>query len=414
MAIVTPTDSEAGAPARPADERRALAVAGGAHALHDGYTDLIYVVLPLVQAEFSLAYGAVGLLRTIYSGTMASFQIPASMLSERLGIPVVLAIGTALAGACFCLAGVSAGFPMLVAALLLGGFGASTQHPIGSALVARAFAGSRALTALGTYNFAGDIGKMVVPAAASMLLLVLAWRPTVGLLGVVGFVAAIAIFIFAPRLPPEHAHEQRTAVVTAGATGTTSVAKGSLLSGFWLLLTIASIDSATRAGFLVFLPFLMIAKGTSVTTAGLALTLTFVGGATGKLVCAYLGRWFGVVATICLTKLATAVGMMAILLVPAEIALVLLPPFGAMLNGASSVTYGSVPDFVTPAGRTRAFSLFYTGTLGAGALAPTISGLVGDALGIPTTIVIIAALMLASLPLAWLLRPALARSVSAP
>jgi MFS transporter, FSR family, fosmidomycin resistance protein len=404
MAVTAPTDGEAGAPAHPAEERRALAVAGGAHALHDGYTDLIYVVLPLVQAEFGLAYGAVGLLRTIYSGTMASFQIPASMLAERIGIPVVLAVGTALAGACFCLAGVSAGFPMLVAALLLGGFGASTQHPIGSALVARAFAGSRALTALGTYNFAGDIGKMVVPAAASMLLLVMAWRPTVAVLGAVGFVAAIAIFLLAPRFPPEHAevaHAQK-------AEGTAGAAEPSLRPGFRLLLTIAAIDSATRAGFLVFLPFLMIAKGTSVTTAGLALTLTFVGGATGKLVCAYLGRWFGVIATICLTKLATAVGMMAILVAPAGVALVLLPPFGAMLNGASSVTYGSVPDFVTPAGRTRAFSLFYTGTLGAGAVAPTLSGLAGDALGIPTTIVIIAALMLASLPLAWLLRPAFA------
>lgn len=409
MAIAAPTDSEAGAPAHPAEERRALAVAGGAHALHDGYTDLIYVVLPLVQAEFGLAYGAVGLLRTIYSGTMATFQIPASMLAERLGIPVVLAVGTALAGACFCLAGVSAGFPMLVAALLLGGFGASTQHPIGSALVARAFAGSRALTALGTYNFAGDIGKMLVPASASLLLLVLAWRPTVAVLGAVGFIAAIAIFLLAPRFPPEHAPAEKG----AKAEGTAVATESALRPGFRLLLTIAAIDSATRAGFLVFLPFVMIAKGTSVTTAGLSLTLTFVGGATGKLVFAYLGRWFGIIATICLTRVLTAAGMIAILWAPVEVALVLLLPFGVMLNGASSVTYGSVPDFVTPAGRTRAFSLFYTGTLGAGALAPTLSGLVGDALGIPTTIMIIAGLMLASLPLAWLLRPALASRAAA-
>ena len=391
---------------------RTLWTACAAHALHDGYTDLIYLLLPIWQAEFAIGYGALAFLRALAAASMAVLQVPAGRIAERIGGRMTLAVGTALAALGYVVAGYSTGLVGLCIALVVIGCGLSTQHPIASAAVSRAYQGD-ARGPLGTYNFAGDIGKMVVPAAASMLLLVLAWRPTVGLLGVVGFVAAIAIFIFAPRLPPEHAHEQRTAVATAGATGTTSVAKGSLLSGFWLLLTIASIDSATRAGFLVFLPFLMIAKGTSVTTAGLALTLTFVGGATGKLVCAYLGRWFGVVATICLTKLATAVGMMAILLAPAEIALVLLPPCGAMLNGASSVTYGSVPDFVTPAGRTRAFSLFYTGTLGAGALAPTISGLVGDALGIPTTIVIIAALMLASLPLAWLLRPALARSVSA-
>ncbi len=37
------------------DERRAFGVAAGAHALHDGYTDLIYVMLPIWQSEFANA-----------------------------------------------------------------------------------------------------------------------------------------------------------------------------------------------------------------------------------------------------------------------------------------------------------------------------------------------------------------------
>ena len=45
------------------EERRAIGVASGAHALHDGYTDLIYVMLPIWQAEFGLSYAAIGLLR---------------------------------------------------------------------------------------------------------------------------------------------------------------------------------------------------------------------------------------------------------------------------------------------------------------------------------------------------------------
>lgn len=389
-------------------ERRTLAVAGGAHALHDGYTDLIYVVLPIWQAEFGLAYAAVGLLRTIYSGTMASLQIPASLLAERIGPAPVLAVGTALAGACFGLAAMSAGFGWLIAALLLGGFGAAAQHPIGSALVARAFAGPRSMTALGTYNFAGDIGKMVIPASAALLLLVTTWRPTLVLLSLVGLAAAAAIFILTPRFAPEP-----KAIVPAASDDKSEQSLPALRAGFLVLLSIGSIDSATRAGFLVFLPFIMIGKGASVTTAGLALTLVFVGGAAGKLVCAYLGRWFGVVATIGLTKVVTAAGMVAILFLPMDAALILLPPFGAFLNGASSVTYGSVPDFVAPAARTRAFSLFYTGTLGSAALAPTLSGLAGDLMGIPAAVGIIAAVVLLSLPLAFLLRPALARAVAA-
>ena len=62
-----------------------MSVASGAHALHDGYTDLIYVMLPVWQAEFGLTYAAVGLLRGLFAGTMASLQIPAGHLSERYG-----------------------------------------------------------------------------------------------------------------------------------------------------------------------------------------------------------------------------------------------------------------------------------------------------------------------------------------
>ncbi len=250
---------------------------------------------------------------------------------------------------------------------------------------------------------------MVIPAAASLMLLAMAWRPAVFVLGALGFAAAAAIFILSPRLPATHA---APAAAVAAPEASTGPPQTPLRPGFWLLLAIGAIDSATRTGFLVFLPFLMIAKGASVTTAGLALTLVFVGGAAGKLVCAYLGRWFGVVATIALTKVLTAAAMVVLLTLPIEAAMVLLPPFGAVLNGASSVTYGSVPDFVSSSGRARAFGLFYTGTIGAGALAPTISGLAGDALGIPAAIMIIAAIMLVSLPLAFLLRGAFARAAA--
>src|ERR1700692_4533029 len=83
---------------RTQDERRALGVACGAHALHDGYTDLVYVMLPIWQAEFGLSYAAIGILRSLFSGTLAGLQIPAGLLAEKLGPANVLALGTALAG----------------------------------------------------------------------------------------------------------------------------------------------------------------------------------------------------------------------------------------------------------------------------------------------------------------------------
>ena len=98
-------------------------------------------------------------------------------------MPLVLAVGTALSGIGYLIAGASIGFWTLVIALLIGGLGSSTQHPLASALVARAFAGPRSMKALGTYNFAGDIGKMSVPAAASLMLVLLPWQPVLAILG---------------------------------------------------------------------------------------------------------------------------------------------------------------------------------------------------------------------------------------
>ncbi len=269
---------------------------------------------------------------------MAGFQIPAGLLSERIGTPLVLAAGTALAGLGYCLAPFVDSYAALIVILLIAGLGASTQHPLASALVARAFAGTRSLNALGTYNFAGDLGKMAVPAAASLLVVVLPWRTSLALLGLIGLVAAIAILIWTPRFPAEEkpSADAKPDAAQAGGRG-----------GFNVLLSIGVIDSATRMGFLTFLPFLLTAKGASLPTIGLALTLVFVGGAAGKLVCAWIGARIGVVATVWLTEGFTALGILALLKLPLEPSLMLLPLIGVALNGTSSVLYGSVPLMVT-------------------------------------------------------------------
>jgi MFS family permease len=395
MSAVTETAPPEGARQ---DERRAMGVACGAHALHDGYTDLIYVMLPIWQAEFGLSYAAIGLLRGMFAGTMAGFQIPSGLLSERLGTPLVLAAGTALAGFGYCLAPFVNSYATLIAILLVAGLGASTQHPLASALIARAFAGKRSLAALGTYNFAGDLGKMAMPAAASLLVVVLPWRTSLALLGLIGLIAAVAILIWTPRYPAE----AKASVATAGGA-----APGGA-GGFPVLLSIGVIDSATRMGFLTFLPFLLTAKGASLPTVGLALTLVFVGGAAGKLVCAWIGARIGVTATVWLTEGLTALGILALLPLPLELGLLLLPVIGVALNGTSSVLYGSVPLLVTPASRTRAFSVFYTGTIGAGAVAPILYGFAGDTLGVPTTLMLIAGIVLLTLPLVLVIRGRLA------
>ena len=96
----------------------------------------------------------------------------------------------------------------------------------------------------------------------------------------------------------------------------------------------------------------------------------FAAGAAGKLVCGFLGARLGVLTTLLITEGATAAGILALLPLTIGAALLLLPIIGVALNGTSSVLYGTVPELVTPEHRESAFGVFYTGTIGAGALAP--------------------------------------------
>jgi MFS transporter, FSR family, fosmidomycin resistance protein len=395
-------DITALAPQLSGEQRRAASIAGAAHALHDGYTDLIYILLPLWQVEFGLSYAALGALRSVFVGAMACLQIPAGIASERFGAATVLALGTALAGLGYCFAGASTGFVMLLVALFISGIGSSTQHPIASALVARAFAGPRSLKALGTYNFSGDIGKMTLPATLSLMLLVMAWRPALAILGSLGVAVALVIFVAAPRY-------KRTTAAKAPADIRVALEPKRHPFSFALLLSIGIVDSATRMAFLLFLPFVLRNKGASEQTIGLAMTLVFAGGAVGKLACAFIGARIGAIGTVWLTEGFTAAGIFALLPLPLAAALAFLPLIGIALNGTSSVLYGSVPDLVEPQRRTRTLSIFYTGTIGSGAIAPVLFGRVGDALGVWHALMLVAAFVLLTLPLSAMLRGALQR-----
>ena len=85
--------------------RRTLAACCGAHVLHDGFSDLLYVLFPVWQAAFGLSFAQVGLLKTLYSGSMAALQVPASLLAERVGERMLLALGTLVAAVGFIVSG---------------------------------------------------------------------------------------------------------------------------------------------------------------------------------------------------------------------------------------------------------------------------------------------------------------------
>ena len=379
---------------------RVLGTACLAHLLHDGYADMLYLLFPFWQRELTLSLAEVGALRALYSGAMAICQVPAGRLGERWGERLPLVGGTLLT-ACAVIAFHWATTPLLLAFfLVLGGIGASVQHPLASTVVSKTYNRAARRTILGTYNFAGDLGKVAITGLLAVLIARFGWHAGTVAVGALGLAVAFVLLVaLAPGRdrPPGKATDDNDA-------DRLHLDEAVRRRGFVALSAIGILDSATRTGLLTFLPFVLSGKGADAGELGTALSLVFAGGAAGKFACGMLATRVGILRTVILTETGTAIAIVLVLALPITFCLALMPLLGVVLNGTSSVLYGTVPELAPRGREARAFGFFYTVTIGAGAIAPAIYGMLGDALGLTASMLLVAVVVLFVLPLVALLR----------
>ena len=155
-------ERDASSPARP---RAVLLLACWAHFVHDGFADILYVLLPIWAREFDSGVRP-GRRdpQPCTPAAMSLFQIPAGLLAERWGERRLLAAGDRRHRGRLHRGGVDGRLRALSwLVLLVAGLGSGVQHPLSSTLVSAAYETGRRRAALGTYNFSGDLGKIAMP-----------------------------------------------------------------------------------------------------------------------------------------------------------------------------------------------------------------------------------------------------------
>ena len=384
--------------------RRSLASCCTAHTLHDGLSDITYVLLPLLAQTFGLSLAQVGLIRSAHRTALAAFQIPAGLFAERFGERNLLAFGTLVTGLAFVALGYATGFMMILVALFFAGMGSAVQHPLASTIISHAYPAAGRRAALGTYNFFGDVGKFAFGGTVSLCLLVgISWQAPVVAFGALGVATAAMIFVLVANTRTAHAADKDTeAAPRAKGWGIRNT------RGFTALCLIEILDSSTRTGFLTFVAFLLIAKGIAEGWAALAVPLILVGGMAGKLACGLIAERLGIVRMIVITEIATGLGILATLAMPGIAIMLLLPLVGVVLQGTSSVLYATIGDLVEPDRLPRAFGFFYTIGSICGIAAPLGYGFLGDVSGVDAAIGVIGIAVLLTVPLAAMLGPAVA------
>lgn len=388
--------------------RLTLAACCATHGVQDGLTASIYVLLPILAQSFGLGFAQVGMVRAVHSGAMGLLELPAGMLSERFGQRRLLAFGLLSAGVGYLTVSMANGFPGLLLGLCIAGCGAAFQHALSSSLVSEAFPGPARRTALGAYNSSGDTGKLLFTGLLTTLLgAAVAWPHVAAGYGSLAVAAGVGLVFLlravragAPPAPSPHPPHRR------GAPGRTDWGIRHR-SGFAALAAIVLLDLAVQDAFLVFVAFLMLHKQAPVALAGFAVVLTLAGGIAGKFGCGLLAARLGPVRALVAVELASAVAILAVLAAPATVAFCLLPLAGVVLQGSSTITYGTVGDLVEERRQSRGFALVYTLSSAASIVGPIAFGLVSDGFGLEAAMVAMALVVVLPVPLSLLLRGAL-------
>jgi FSR family fosmidomycin resistance protein-like MFS transporter len=377
--------------------QRTLFFGSAMHVWNDMFFAILVPLLPMIKEDMGLSFTQVGLLKSVFNGASAVLQVPAGFLAERIGEFWPLIWGNVWLAAGLIGMAFAPLFVVLVVVSFLGGLGGGAQHPLASSMVSRAYDAKGRSTAVGTVNFAGDLGKMAAPIIAVAIATAWGWRTTFWVVGAAGI--AFMLMAMMTRRSVDIGRPRAEAQQLADGAG-----DGYRVSGFATLSAIGFLDSATRGASLAFIPFVMTAKGMSNEEISWMLTLLFAGGAFGKFVCGWLSDRYGPMGLIWGTKGLTAALLVLSLAAPPLAMAPLMVVLGIGLNGTSSVLYATVAELIPARRRARLYGFYYTTNEGGSVAAPLFYGVVADLFSLSAAIATMGVATASILPASLTLR----------
>ena len=176
---------------------------------------MLGVIYPLMMKELGMSYIAIASLAAVYNTLGSVFQAAYGFVVPYLRRGVILGAGNCLLGLSVAAAGFASNFNHFFTARLIGGIGSSPQHPVGSSMLASHYASARGRI-LAFHSTAGQIGSLVAPLLAAVLLTQMSWRTVFWLVGIITTVVGMVCFVFRDSLRTATPDESKSRLAPAG------------------------------------------------------------------------------------------------------------------------------------------------------------------------------------------------------
>ncbi|MEO5623406.1 MAG: MFS transporter, partial [Dokdonella sp.] len=143
---------------------------GVCHLLNDMMQSLLPSIYPLLQRNFALDFGQVGLITLTFQLTASMLQPLVGIYTDRRPLPFSLPVGMAFTLAGLLLLAHAPNFTIVLIAAAMIGSGSSVFHPE-SSRVARMASGGRHGLAQSMFQVGGNVGSAIGPLLAAFIVM---------------------------------------------------------------------------------------------------------------------------------------------------------------------------------------------------------------------------------------------------
>ena len=361
-------------------DSKIVGLVSGGHFFSHFYTLVLPPLFPLLKVEFGVSYAALGLLVSAMSLASGMVMLPVGFLVDRYGPVMLLVGGLAIEATATLLMGLSSTYGMLLALVVLGGIGNSVFHPADYTILSAAVRYEWLGRAFSVHTFAGHSGWAVAPLLMAAFAAAFGWRNGLIIVGAIGLVVAVVIFLNRDLL--------RQAKASDGDDANDGAPRGLRLLMQWPILTCFLFFVLIAMALLGIEAFMVSAfvkdRGISLSAANLTLTALFTGSALGVLaggIIADRTQRHSLVAATGLAVSATLIAVIGWAALPVA-GLTAIIAVAGFASGTAAPSRDLIVRSVTPKGSTgKVFGFVSVGLDVGGVIAPLMFGWIMDNAG---------------------------------
>lgn len=203
------------APPEDAGRKALFGVVCATHFVNHFQSAMLGVIYPLMMTELGMSYMAIASLAAVYNTLGSILQASYGFVVPYVRRGVILGAGNCLLGLSVAASGFASSFNHFFTARLVGGIGSSPQHPVGSSMLASHYGTARG-RALAVHSTAGQIGSLVAPLLAAVLVTRLGWRGVFWLVGAFSVAMGMICFVFRDTLRAADEDKAKSRLIPRG------------------------------------------------------------------------------------------------------------------------------------------------------------------------------------------------------